>query len=335
MTDSAIARLLLKENFKETFNHLEKNGSILYLNNNINKWLLSIFIQGISELYSNFIWDLFLLEGNIIIFKAIYAIFKILEKDFKKKKTFEHITKIFNDTPLKFNNRGRLAYYLIGKKFNFNMDIVRKHRKTISSQIIKEIIDIGIIQTNEKEEDKKEQKIVCDLDWPICVKDKKNLERDYDYTVLKELEEPNVIEDYLDNYNEYKDRKKVNEYKNINMNFINDDDIESQKIKYFKGERFKDILIERKKHNCGSDIMSIRSSFSKSEKNNDKGSKNINIINYFKENKKDNINIINNVDDRDRRINRIITHVSIGSQYKISFVKEKEEKISFIDDDKK
>jgi len=80
MTDTAIARFLIKENFKETFKLLEDTGGSLSLNNVINKWFLSIFIQGISDEYSNFIWDLFLLEGNIITFKAVYAVFIILEK---------------------------------------------------------------------------------------------------------------------------------------------------------------------------------------------------------------------------------------------------------------
>ena len=113
MIDSTIVRLLLKDNFKETFQILEKSGGALYLNNTINKWLLSIFIQGISEKYSNFIWDLLLLEGNIVIFKAIYAIFIILQKYINKQKTFKDLNIAFNEIPLKFNNRGKLAYYLI------------------------------------------------------------------------------------------------------------------------------------------------------------------------------------------------------------------------------
>ena len=332
MTDSAIVLLLLKENFKDTFNDLENRGNILYLNNSINKWLLSIFIQGMSEIYSNLIWDMFLLEGNIIIFKAIYAIFKIMEKDLTENRTFDRFSKVFNDIPLDFTNRGRLAYYLISKQFNFNMNMIIKHRRAISSQIIKEIINLGTFQVEEEDEKKIENKNECDLDWPQCKNDKKNLEKDYDYVVLKELEEPKIIDDYIDNYGQYKDETKQNDYKYKNINFINDDDIESLKIKYFKEERFKDILIERKKHYCGSKKMSIRSCLHKSNKSKEnKDNKNINIINYFKENKKEIINDLNNLDDRDRRINRIITQVSSKSKHIISFIKEKEEKISFLD----
>ena len=69
MTDNSIVQRLLKENFRDIFEALEESGGLLYLNNAINKWLLSIFIQGISDLYIFFIWDMFLLEGNIIIFR--------------------------------------------------------------------------------------------------------------------------------------------------------------------------------------------------------------------------------------------------------------------------
>ena len=58
MIDCTIVRLLIKQNFKETFQIIENSGGTLYFNNAINKWLLSIFIQGISEMYSNFILDL-------------------------------------------------------------------------------------------------------------------------------------------------------------------------------------------------------------------------------------------------------------------------------------
>ena len=193
MTDTAIARFLIKENFKETFKLLEDTGGSLSLNNVINKWFLSIFIQGISDEYSNFIWDLFLLEGNIITFKAVYAVFIILEKYLKKLKSFEALNNAFNKIPLELKQRGKLAYYLIGKKFNFNMELIKRYRKILSSQVIKEILDLGLFKCHDEddEEDKdktKENEIICDLDWPQCIKDKKNLEKESDFIVFKELE---------------------------------------------------------------------------------------------------------------------------------------------------
>ena len=58
MTDNSIIRILLKDNFRDIYDALEESGGSLYLNNAVNKWLLSLFIQGISEVYTYFIWDM-------------------------------------------------------------------------------------------------------------------------------------------------------------------------------------------------------------------------------------------------------------------------------------
>ena len=349
MTDNAIIRFLIKENFKETYQKLEKTGGSISLNNTVNKWILSLFIQGVSEMYSVFIWDLLLLEGNIIIFKAVYAMIIILEKHLRKHKSIESINKIFNEIPLELNQRGKLAYYLIGKKFNFNMDLIRKYRKTISPQIIKEIMGLNQFKTYEndckdnKQNGKNGNSITCDLDWPICIKDQKNLEKEYDYIVLKELDKPNVIEDYMDLYESYKSgllSSSTSGEKNKKVNFLNDDDIESKKNHFFKEERFKDLLIERKKHYCDSNLMTIRKNIIKPEKkcnthNND-------CINVLKMSHTMNSNDINdiknneiNVTERNRRINTIISRVSKDNANKIAFIKEKIEKNIFFDEDKK
>lgn len=324
MIDSTIVRLLIKENFNETFKILEEKGGSLYFNNTINKWLLSIFAQGISDMYNNFIWDLFLLEGNIIIFKAIYAIFFIIEKYIKNYKTFDDLNQAFNVIPLTFNNRGKLAYYLIGKQFNFNMEIIKKYRKSLSSQIIREIMALGSFNDyEEKDDDEKDNddnKNICDLDWPQCIKDKKNLEKEYDFIILKQLENPNVINDYVDCYKVYKNGMKNFVSNNKKFNFINDDDIESKRTKYFKEERFKDLLIERKKHYCISKKMSIRSYKDNQDTNNIKK-----FQNYFKKSE--------SLIERDRRIDRIVTQISKGNHKKIAF--KKEDKEFLFDDDKK
>lgn len=236
------------------YESLEESGGNLYLNNTVNKWLLSLFTQGTSELYYHFIWDMFLLEGNIIIFKTIYAMMIMLEDHIVKCRTFDQLNNVFNQVPLEFDERGRLAYYLISKKFNFNMEMIKKYRKSLSNQIIKEIVDLGFFENNPEEEGEseevKQKKIICDLDWPLCSKDKKNLEKEYDLVVLKELDEPYVIENYIDNLEQYKRDIKG---KDIDNN-----------LKHFKEKTFKDLLIERKKHCCGTKIMSIRSNFQNS-----------------------------------------------------------------------
>lgn len=329
MTDTSIVKILLKDNFTDIYEELENSGGSLYLNNVINKWLLSLFVQGISDIYFHFIWDMFLLEGNIIIFKTIYAMIFILEDHIIKCKTFDQLNNVFNETPMTLNERGKLAYYLISKKFNFNMDMIRKYRKTLNSQIIKEIVDLGFFQSNveeeeetdekkEKEEEqsnnnKNKKKIICDLDWPLCLKDQKALEKNYDHIILKQLDEPFVIDNYIDNYKQYQNQIKRN---SLNIN-------EENKLKYFKEKRFKNLLIERKKHYCGSKVMSIRSNLDVSSFDIKlfNSQRKISVeLNYNKKN-----DDLNNV-ERNKTFNKIINDITNDNQNIISFVKENDEK---------
>ena len=336
MTDTSIVRLLLKENFRDIYDALEETGGILYLNNTINKWLLSIFVQGMSDKYTLLIWDMFLLEGNIVVFKTIYALIYILEKHIIKCKNFDELNNVFNEVPLNLNQRANLAYYLISKKFNFNMDLIRKYRKTLSPQIIKEIEVLGTFhkvtdEEEEKDEEYESKKIVCDLDWPICLNDKKNLSKEYDHIVLKQLNEPLVI----DNYFNFEGENKVKN-NNVNKYDINNEKDE-EKIKYFKEKIYQDLLIERRKHYCGSKLMSIRSDLYKSPIKFEK------IESEHLKKRKSSLNIFfdtnedesKSVDKRNQAINKIVIDVSNQNQRLLSFVKEDVEKgIKLIEDDK-
>jgi hypothetical protein len=296
------------------YDTLEESGGNLYLNNTINKWLLSLFTQGASDLYYHFIWDMFLLEGNIIIFKTIYAMMIMLEDHIVKCKTFDQLNNVFNQVPLEFDERGRLAYYLISKKFNFNIEMIKKYRKSLSNQIIKEIVDLGFFESNPEEEEEseevKQKKIICDLDWPLCSKDKKNLEKEYDHVVLRELDEPCVIENYIDNLELYKrDIKEKDSDNNKDNN-----------LEHFKEKIFKDLLIERKKHCCGTKIMSIRSNFPNS----------MDLLSIKKAAaRRITIKLCpNNLDEdlysieRNKTINKMVSDIANDNKNIISFVKE-------------
>jgi len=336
MTDTSIVRLLLKENFRDIYDALEESGGILYLNNTINKWLLSIFAQGMSDIYTLLIWDMFLLEGNIVVFKTIYALVYILEKHIIKCKNFDELNNVFNEVPLNLNQRANLAYYLISKKFNFNMDIIRKYRKTLSLQIIKEIEGLGTFHKatdddEEKDGEGESKKIVCDLDWPICLNDKKNLEKEYDHIVLKQLNEPVLI----DNYFNFEEENKIRNIKENKYDINNEKD--EEKIKYFKEKMYEDLLIERRKHYCNSKLMSIRADLYKSSIKFEK------IEGEHLKKRKSSLNIFfdtnedesKSIDKRNEAINKIVIDVSNQNQRLLSFVKEDVEKsIKLIEDDK-
>jgi len=300
VTDSTIAQLLLKENFPEMFQFLEKSGGIMYLTNAINKWFLTIFINRIPEVYSNLIWDLFLLEGNIVTFKASYAIIRMLQESIMNCKNFDDLNNVFQNTTQTLKIRGKLAYYLISKKFYFNMDKIKNYRKKLNNKIIKEIESLNYSLRDEIEKIKKKnnKESKCDLDWPICIYDDKNLKNNYDHIILKQLFEPEVIDDYFDDDKKYEKSKKNYE------------------------EKFEDLLIERKKHNCDSNTRSIRDNLAKIEKK-EIDNKNIdaNIIEKNNDNIIKNNDIDNNLENKE--MNKLVINIANDSQKVLNFVKEK------------
>ena len=329
MTDSSIVQILLKKNFPKIFKLLEPSGGTIYLNNIINKWLLTIFIHKVSDTYANFIWDMFLLEGNIVLFKASYAFMILLEPHILNCKTFDDLNKKLNHYPLTFEKRDKLAYYLISKKFNFNMELIKKYRKKINKGVIKEIKGIGAFLKEEIVK-KNKKNYICNLKSPLCFKDKKNLDQNYDNIILKPLTKPEIIEDYF--YND------------------DDDDYNKKDNKYNEKEedKFEDLLIERRKHFCylvekeNSDKL-INGEINDKDNNKNHITNNINI------NNKDNIinnnnNIIKNNDNtmkdndinienensledidglNDKNIGKIIKDVVKDNEEKITFEKEK------------
>ena len=300
VTDSSIVQQLLRDNFPEMFTLLEKLGGTMYLTNAINKWFLTIFINRISEVYSNLIWDLFLLEGNLVMFKATYALIRMMYKFIMECKNFDDLNSVFQNVPPTLKIRGKLAYYLLSKKFNFNIDIIKECRKNMNIKVIKEISNLDNSLKNEIEKAKKKNNkdLKCDLDWPICIYNSKDLEKNYDHIILKQLFEPEVIDNYFSENKNYEQEKKNNE------------------------EKYEDLLIERKKHFCGSKIRSIRDKLIID--NNEINNNNILI-------KNDNIdnNIDNNLENKE--MNKIIINLTNESQKVIKFEKEKAED-SFMSD---
>ena len=296
VTDSSIVQQLLRDNFPEMFTLLEKLGGTMYLTNAINKWFLTIFINRISEVYSNLIWDLFLLEGNLVMFKATYALIRMMYKFIMECKNFDDLNSVFQNVPPTLKIRGKLAYYLLSKKFNFNIDIIKECRKNMNIKVIKEISNLDNSLKNEIEKAKKKNNkdLKCDLDWPICIYNSKDLEKNYDHIILKQLFEPEVIDDYFSENKNYEQEKKNNE------------------------EKYEDLLIERKKHFCGSKIRSIRDKLIID--NNEINNNNILIKND---------NIDNNLENKE--MNKIIINLTNESQKVIKFEKEKAED-SFMSD---
>ena len=112
---------IIDVNFKPILSHLKSLNGNIFINNLINKWLISLYMDGIAENFQLIIWDLFLLEGNIILFKAAFALMKMLSKDLFLVKKFEQIQNVIYNVLPNYINTGKLLYYLCIKQYNFNL----------------------------------------------------------------------------------------------------------------------------------------------------------------------------------------------------------------------
>jgi hypothetical protein len=91
ITDCLILVNLLQKYLPDLYNFLVNNGLEENLNNFIHKWFVSLFVQNFKEEFSLLIWDFLFLEGNIILFKAGLAVFKILKNEVMEKNDFGKI----------------------------------------------------------------------------------------------------------------------------------------------------------------------------------------------------------------------------------------------------
>ena len=235
MTDFTLIKYLILRNNEELDLHLKNLNCEIYLNNIIHKWLIGLFIEGVSEIFYLTIWDLFMLEGNIVLFKAAYGLIKIISKDILEAKTIENIQNIFENKIQKYDNTAKLIYFLVFKIYDdFNDDVFNKYRKILLPQIINQIQSQSHFLNEIKEEE-----IECDLDWPLCSKDQNYRHEIIEFIIYKQLEKPIVINDYYGNNLNFEKTKKEN----------------NEKDQY---DYYSEICIERRKHICDSKIESIK-----------------------------------------------------------------------------
>lgn len=230
MTYFTLILNLLKKSTPNVFQHLQLFDSELYLNNVIYKWLLSIFIQSTSRNNWLLIWDVLLLEGPIVLFKAAFGVFQIISKDIMALRSMEDAQTFFEKRIEEYECNDKMVFYLIIKKFDFDMETITRERDALFPQIVKGIRENG----NFDDAKSKLSNSECDVDWPWCTQDVSYRHWIGDVVVYKGMNEVNVNEGYLES----------GEYAS--------DNVTKQKECKMKEEMFKDVLIERKEHVCKS-----------------------------------------------------------------------------------
>ena len=239
MVDCSILMKILEKTNEELSEHFSSLGLDLILSNILFKWMLSLFTENCNHNTMIKIWDCLLLDGDIVLFKACIGLLRVMTNDIIKTKKVEKIMSIFqSDTYLDsiLDLDIKMDYFLLIKKYSFDKELICHNRSLIFPKVKKSI------QKLDKKPIKKFKGEKCNLKWNFCIDnlDKYNITH---YSVFKEMNEPNVIENYYFGNSKFS-RKKYNRYNSkeeIYSNNLN---------KYSNEEIFENLLIERTSHRC-------------------------------------------------------------------------------------
>ena len=293
---------LLRKSTPNVWQHLQNLEAELYLNNMIYKWLISIFIQNTSKNNWLLIWDMLLLEGPVVLFKAAFGLFQIISKDVITLRSLEDAQMFFEKRIEEFECNDKMVFYLIIKKFDFDMETITRERDKMFPKIVQGIRENG----NFDDGNSKPSSSECDVDWPWCVQDVSYRHWIGDVVVYKGMNEVNINEGYLERMNDNVTKKK--EYK-------------------MKEEMYEDMLIERKEHVCKSKQHCIKDVL------------NSNDITHTQQHPQVNNNITQQQQQHHNNIEqvcKIVNDVYLGNEKKMNMPAEKdidEEEFDADDDD--
>jgi hypothetical protein len=139
IVDCSILIKLIKIYLPNLYNHLVNIGFELSLNNVLYKWFVSVYIQNLSLDLSLIIWDVLVLEGNIVMFKSALAILKIVKHKIMSLDSMEDLNYIFEDCTRHLNDNYTMLYYLILRRFEFDNTFIMKNRIALQPAIIENI----------------------------------------------------------------------------------------------------------------------------------------------------------------------------------------------------
>ena len=214
---------LLEKYEAELFQHLNQIGGVGILFSIITQFVTSLLIFKMDKNISTFVFNCFLgfvlLEDSFLYFyKIILAIFKFLEDDLLKCKDMRQV----NDTISldKSHNREDIQRIIYFTFFDDNNTLDLNYIKKLRNEEINKVIKNNKYKFKFNNDDK----IKCNLNYPICVEEYNNqveIEFNVNYTNNNDDKGNNII-----NINEDGNEKD------------DDDNI------------LKNIIIERRKHYC-------------------------------------------------------------------------------------
>jgi hypothetical protein len=139
IVDCSILIKLIKIYLPTLYLHLCDIGYDLSLNNVLYKWFVSVYIQNLSLELSLIIWDVLVLEGNIVMFKSALGILKILKDKILSFDDMEQLNYVFEDCTKYLNDSYTMMYYLILRRFEFDNSFIIKNRIALQPAILENI----------------------------------------------------------------------------------------------------------------------------------------------------------------------------------------------------
>ena len=279
---------------------LEKNDKLIYLQNILLQWFITLFIIKFPKKLQLFIWDIFFIEKKIVLYKVSISLMHKYKYEIASSDSIESLNRFLEDTFTKFNDVTFLKYILLIKNFEFDDDFLNLNRRNFIEKKKKMWEKDNKSKIDLIKEKLIEREDLCNINWPICIYDA-NLKYQYiDTVIYRQLNDCNIIEDYFDDEKNLKGKKYYN-YKE-DLNNINNSNNELD---------FNSVLIERKKHYCHEYNKNI--SFDMENESKDNSSK----ISSEDENRNDSINYINENDDylKKRRAYKKIRKMTCVSSY--------------------
>lgn len=149
-----------------------KNFEVI-LNNLLYKWFISLFIENTShETFLN-VWDALMLDGNIVLLRAVSSILDLMEEQILQADGFEELTKLFEEKISKYNcPRDKFMKLLLNEgKLRYSNAEIEEMREEINREAINTIIKTKKNEKKKIQVDINGEEIECDLDYPFCLKE--------------------------------------------------------------------------------------------------------------------------------------------------------------------
>ena len=215
---------------------LDKNDKIIYLQNILLQWFISLFIIKFPKNLQLFIWDIFFIEKKIVLYKVSISLLHRYKNEIASADSIESLNKFLDETFSKFNDVIFLKYILLIKNFEFDDEFLNLNRRNFM-EIKKKMWEKDNIKKIENIKEKLlNREDLCNVNWPICIYDPSLKYQYNDSLIYRQLNDNNnIIEDYFKNDNNLGGKKYFSLKDNMNNN-INID--------------YETVLIERKPHFC-------------------------------------------------------------------------------------